>query len=174
MLHNLYDTYRSQLWGRYGFKDAFNLTANWWDTDYLGIDQGPIVIMIENYLNGRIWNRFKQNADIQRGLTHAGFVVAADVAEDGSSSGAEEIRLDMTPNPFRGHGTLAYRIPAPGHVTLILADVSGREVARLVDGRQSAGQHTVTIADLGLPSGAYFSKLQFDGRAVRKRCVLVR
>jgi hypothetical protein len=174
VLHNLYDSYRPQLWGPYGFKDAFNLTANWWDTDYLGIDEGPIIIMIENYLNGRVWSRFKQNADIQRGLQHAGFSLAADVVENGSAGSPDDIRLALTPNPFPGHATFAYRLPSPGHVTLIVADVVGREVARLVDGPQSAGEHFVTLADLGLPSGAYFSKLEFDGRAVRKRCVLVR
>jgi hypothetical protein len=174
VLHNLYDTYRAQLWGPYGFKDAFNLTANWWDTDYLGIDQGPVIIMIENHLNSRVWNRIKQNADVQRGLQHAGFVLAADVVENGTFDSLDELRLELTPNPFRGRGTFAYRIPETGHVTLVLADVAGREVARLVDGQQSAGEHFVTLAAEALPSGAYFSKLQFDGRAVLKRCVLVR
>ena len=130
--------------------------------------------MIENYLTGRVWSRFMQNADIQRGLQHAGFTLAADVVENGAGGPTDEIRLDLTPNPFRGHATIAYRLPAAGHVTLIVADVAGREVARLVDGPQSAGEHRVTLADLDLPSGAYFSKLNFDGRAVRKRCVLVR
>jgi hypothetical protein len=174
VLHNLYDTYRAQLWGPYGFKDAFNLTANWWDTDYLGIDQGPVIIMIENHLNSRVWNRIKQNADVQRGLQHAGFVLAADVVENGTLDSVDELRLELTPNPFRGRGTFAYRIPETGHVTLVLADVAGREVARLVDGQQSAGEHFVTLAAEALPSGAYFSKLQFNGRAVLKRCVLVR
>ncbi len=114
------------------------------------------------------------NADIQRGLQRAGFVLAADVVENGSFDSAQEIRLDLTPNPFRGRGTFAYSIPGTGHVTLILADVTGREVARLVDGQQSAGEHVATLAAEALPSGAYFSKLQFDGRAVQKRCVLVR
>ncbi|NOZ75314.1 MAG: beta-glucosidase [FCB group bacterium] len=47
----MYENYQDELWGRYGFKDAFNLDADpdWFDDDYIGIDQGPIVIMIENY-----------------------------------------------------------------------------------------------------------------------------
>jgi len=48
--------------------------VSWYDTDELGIDQGPIVIMIENYRTQRPWRLFMQNAEIQRGLQQAGFV----------------------------------------------------------------------------------------------------
>jgi hypothetical protein len=72
-LRHMYTTYRTQLWGPYGFKDAFNPSQKWFATDYLGIDQGPIVLMIENYRTGRIWNVFMQHAAIQRGLERAGF-----------------------------------------------------------------------------------------------------
>ena len=56
------------LWGKYGFKDAFNPTANWIGTDYLGIDQGPIVIMIENYKNGFVWKYTMKDPIIKKGL----------------------------------------------------------------------------------------------------------
>ncbi len=48
-LRHFYDQYRTNIWTPYGFCDAFNLTANWWDPEVLGIDQGPILIMIENH-----------------------------------------------------------------------------------------------------------------------------
>ncbi len=72
-LRYMYATYRTRLWGPYGFKDAFNPTQKWFATDYLAIDQGPIVSMIENYRTGRIWHVFMQHAAIQRGLERAGF-----------------------------------------------------------------------------------------------------
>jgi len=72
-LRYMYATYRTQLWGPYGFKDAFNPTQKWFASDYLAIDQGPIVLMIENYRTGRIWQVFMQHAAIQRGLERAGF-----------------------------------------------------------------------------------------------------
>ena len=72
-LRYMYATYRTQLWGPYGFKDAFNPTQKWFASDYLGIDQGPIVLMIENYRTGRIWHVFMQHGAIQRGLERAGF-----------------------------------------------------------------------------------------------------
>src|SRR5207244_2289339 len=72
-LRYMYATYRTRLWGPYGFRDAFNPTQKWFATDYLAIDQGPIVLMIENYWTGRIWHVFMQHMAIQRGLARAGF-----------------------------------------------------------------------------------------------------
>ena len=77
-LRHMYDAYRTQIWGPYGFKDAFNPSRAWVATDYLGIDQGPIVLMIENSRTGRIWKRFMQHAAIQRGLARAGFAPVAE------------------------------------------------------------------------------------------------
>lgn len=62
-----------RLWGEMGFLDAFDLTKQWFATDYLAIDQGPIVLMIENYRTGLLWNHFRQNKDIQSGLEKLDF-----------------------------------------------------------------------------------------------------
>ena len=79
-------TYGNQLYGPYGFRDAFNptyrypsafangaTTNGWFDVDYLGIDQGPIVLMAENLRTNFVWNLMKRNPHIRRGLTRAGF-----------------------------------------------------------------------------------------------------
>ncbi len=75
-------------WGRYGFVDALNPTldapvrvqlgrvvpgAGWYDTDRLGIDQGPILAMIENQRSGLVWRTLRRNPHIVRGLRAAGF-----------------------------------------------------------------------------------------------------
>lgn len=62
-----------KLWGQYGFVDAFNLTNVWFDNDYLAIDQGPEIVMIENYRSGLLWNLFMSCPEIQTGLTKLGF-----------------------------------------------------------------------------------------------------
>lgn len=62
-----------KLWGEYGFKDSFDLSKQWFANSYLAIDQGPIVVMIENYRTGFIWNLFMQRQDIKDGLTKLGF-----------------------------------------------------------------------------------------------------
>jgi hypothetical protein len=73
-LEAIYSQGRLLVWTAYGFTDAFNFSANWFDTDELGIDQGPIPIMIENYRNQNVWRLFMQNPEVQRGLQQAGFV----------------------------------------------------------------------------------------------------
>jgi len=72
-LHFFYYTLGDKLWGDYGFKDAFNLNTRWFADSYLAIDQGPIVVMIENYRTGLLWNLFMQNTNVQTGLTKLGF-----------------------------------------------------------------------------------------------------
>jgi len=73
-LRNLYEKYGQKgLWGKYGFKDSFNPTLNWYDADYLGIDEGPIVIMIENYKNGFVWKYLMNDEVIKKGLGVLGY-----------------------------------------------------------------------------------------------------
>ena len=75
-LRRMADRYGERLWGRYGFRDAYNVGQNWFATDTLGIDQGPILLMAENYRTGSIWRRMMKNPVIRRGLKRAGFTVA--------------------------------------------------------------------------------------------------
>jgi hypothetical protein len=73
-LHFFYYALGDKMWGNYGFKDAFNLNTRWFADSYLAIDEGPIVVMIENYRTGLLWNLFMQNSDVQTGLTKLGFI----------------------------------------------------------------------------------------------------
>jgi hypothetical protein len=95
------------LYTRYGFVDAFNPSfdyadrplrtgrvvegVGWVDTLYLGIDQGPIVAMIENYRSGFVWNVMRKNPHIRRGLARAGFIGGwlAHDAPQGRTTGKE-------------------------------------------------------------------------------------
>ena len=72
-LHTFYYIYGDKLWGEYGFKDAFNLDQAWFASSYIAIDQGPIVVMIENYRTGLLWELFMTNTDVQAGLKKLGF-----------------------------------------------------------------------------------------------------
>nr|HPH01249.1 glucoamylase family protein [Tenuifilaceae bacterium] len=69
----LYYTLGDKLWGDYGFYDAFNPTAGWWGKSYLAIDQGPIIIMIENYRTGLCWNLFMSAPEVDGALSKLGF-----------------------------------------------------------------------------------------------------
>ncbi len=68
-----YYTMGDRLWGDYGFYDAFNVTEGWVANSYLAIDQGPIIIMIENHRSGLLWNLFMSAPEVQAGLTKLGF-----------------------------------------------------------------------------------------------------
>jgi hypothetical protein len=65
--------YGKILWGKYGYYDAFNLTAKWTDNDFLGIDEGPMLMMIENFRTGFVWNYMMKDPVIQKGLNRLGF-----------------------------------------------------------------------------------------------------
>jgi len=81
--------YGKHIYGKYGFYDAFNPSFRfedaklkhgkvirefgWVATDYLGIDQGPILAMIANYTDGSVWERMSNCAHLRRGLQRAGF-----------------------------------------------------------------------------------------------------
>ena len=54
--------------GDYGFYDAYSETENWYPQRYLAIDQGPIVVMMENYRSGLLWDLFMSHPDVQNGL----------------------------------------------------------------------------------------------------------
>lgn len=66
-LHHFYGM-GTRLWRQYGFVDAFNKEADWFGDDYLAIDQGPIVVMIENYRTGLLWRLFMSCPEVQSGL----------------------------------------------------------------------------------------------------------
>ncbi len=170
-LHHLYDSY-PQLWGPYGFKDAFNLTVNWWATDYLGIDQGPIVMMIENHRTASVWERFMTHPDVQLGLSRAGFGPATTVGP--AVPAAESFALAQNfPNPFRGTSGVSFRMPAAGEARLTLYDIAGRQVRVLTEGTRAAGTHRVTLDGRGLPAGTYFYRLETAGGSEGRKCTIL-
>ncbi|MGN6312938.1 MAG: glucoamylase family protein [Rhodanobacteraceae bacterium] len=84
----MYSRYGQWIYSRFGFVDAFNPTfelktplrsghvvpgEGWFDNEYLGIDQGPILLMLENYRSGFVWKVMRSNPHIQEGLKRAGF-----------------------------------------------------------------------------------------------------
>ncbi|MFZ1527824.1 MAG: glucoamylase family protein [Ferruginibacter sp.] len=75
-LKNYYYNYGSFLWGEFGFKDAFNPSLNWCSEIYMGLNQAPMTVMIENYRTGLLWKLFMANPDIQNGLKKLGLASA--------------------------------------------------------------------------------------------------
>ena len=65
---NYYRNYGHLIWGEYGFRDAFNLDENWVAPIYMGLNQAPVAVMVENYRSGFIWNLFMSHPDVKSGL----------------------------------------------------------------------------------------------------------
>lgn len=111
-MQEMYRRYGKWLYGEYGFVDAFNPSfaldtplrsgrvvpgQGWFDDEYLGIDQGPILLMIENYRSGFVWRVMRGNPHIRAGLQRAGFKGAWLDAMDDSRTQSESpyrIRVD--------------------------------------------------------------------------------
>ena len=67
-LRHFYDDRGDQLWGEYGFIDSFNPSEDWYAPSFLAIDQGPIIVMIENYRTNLVWDLFMSCQEVQTGL----------------------------------------------------------------------------------------------------------
>lgn len=72
-IKNMNTKYGSKILGKYGYYDSFNPTADWVATDFIGIDQGPMLLMIENFRTGLVWDFVMKDPIIQRGLKKLNF-----------------------------------------------------------------------------------------------------
>lgn len=72
-INYLFSNLKDKTWGKYGFYDAYSETENWFPERYLAIDQGPIVVMIQNHKDAFIWDLFMNAPDVQEGLKKLGF-----------------------------------------------------------------------------------------------------
>ncbi|HRZ20727.1 MAG TPA: glucoamylase family protein, partial [Bacteroidales bacterium] len=86
----------ADLWGPFGFYDAFNVQQNWYADSYLAFDQGPIICMIENHRSGLLWEKFMANPEIGPALTAIGFV------DDPFAIDEQDFHTEISvhPNPF--------------------------------------------------------------------------
>ena len=81
---------------------------------------------------------------------------------------------DAYPNPFNPVTTLRFDIPEQAQVSLAIYDLQGRQVASLVDGMLSAGQHSVPWNAEGYSSGVYFVKIMAGGYMDTQKLLLVK
>jgi hypothetical protein len=73
-IRHFLSTHGEKVWGRYGFVDAFCEDQDWYAETFLAVDQGPIILMIENYRTGLLWKLFMRAPEIQAGLRRLGFL----------------------------------------------------------------------------------------------------
>ncbi len=138
VLHNLRGRLAGKTWGPYGPYDAVSLRDNWVSPHYLAIDQLPMVVMIENYRTGLLWNLLMSDPEVRAGLARAGLVepkletgfpeAVVTLKRDGKKyvPDAYEIRrhpdsgLYQVPYWCAGGGTVAFTVADPdGGPTLL-------------------------------------------------------
>jgi hypothetical protein len=94
----------SELFGPYGPYDAFNDSRDWIQEAYIGIDQGPIVVMIENHRTRLLWDLLKKDEDVQSGLEKLGFWYDPEVAVHGENTTES---FSIYPNPGNGEFSIS-------------------------------------------------------------------
>jgi exo beta-1,2-glucooligosaccharide sophorohydrolase (non-reducing end) len=174
-----YDTYGATLWSFYGFKDAFHPGLGWTASDHIAIDQGPILLMIENYRSGLLWDRFMANPEIAPMLTALGFVPDSGAVTGVEPAAPVALRLAAAPNPSAGAMTFALDLPAAGTAELEVFDLSGRRVSRMRDEGLGVGRHALAWDGRGadgqpVAPGVYLARVRSGGYAVTTRFVRMR
>jgi hypothetical protein len=179
VLKNLYRNYGESLWGIYGFKDAFNPQQNWTATSYLAIDEGPIIVMIENFRTKLLWNKFMANPEIQPMLDAIGFVPDSTTGVQ-TQSDLSIINFTLNgnyPNPFNPTTTISFNIPATQEINVTIYDVLGREVKTLFNGEVTPG--TINLSwdgksnqNISVGSGVYIYKVVSKNKLLTGKMVL--
>ncbi|QNF33608.1 beta-glucosidase [Adhaeribacter swui] len=160
VLRYMYTTLNNQVYGKYGFYDAYNKPRGWVAKDYLAIDQGPIVIMIENYRSGLLWDLFHQIPEIQTGLTKAN--IKQPNSETGFYLAIPEIRsgvYDLLKHPDQNQYPIDVAIQAAGNFTLTLEKEDGSMAETIWQTEQKGpGLYPVNFGE-NVPAGKYTLKL---------------
>ncbi|MFY7830093.1 MAG: glucoamylase family protein [Flectobacillus sp.] len=116
------------LFGKYGFYDAFNTTKNWYSNQYLAIDQGPMVVMIENYRSGLLWKLGENIKELQIGLKKMG------IQKPEYPTGfymyqpdPETKDVNLTKHPDSDDFILDFAVKGPEPVEVFITDKNGKK-----------------------------------------------
>ena len=176
---HFYDTYGASLWGYEGYRDAFNPGLGWTASDYIAIDQGPIVLMIENCRSALLWDRFMSNPEIAPMLAALGFVADTNAAVGvPPPAPPPALRLAASPNPSAGAMSFVLELPAAGEAELEVFDLAGRRTAVAQQGWLPAGRHALAWSGRGadgapVAPGVYLARVRAGETAAVIRFVRV-
>ena len=159
-LKHFYRELGDKTWGWMGFFDAFNQQRDWWTNSYLAIDQGPIILMIENHRSRLLWDLFMANPEIQPMMEAIGFFDAPNTAG--------EITIDQSftifPNPASSDFQLIFSADRTVEVQLDLYSMTGQLKQRVLHRVTfQPGRHSVNITGERMAPGIYTARLILDG-----------
>ncbi|MBN1155397.1 T9SS type A sorting domain-containing protein [candidate division KSB1 bacterium] len=172
-LKNFYHTYGPQLWGEFGFRDAFNMDQNWFAPIYVAIDQGTIVPMIENYRTQLCWNMFMANDEIDDMLRAIGWNMIGITDDDVNLASGYRLHQNY-PNPFNSTTIIRYTVPQESHTTITLYNILGERVKIILDKTVPAGAHQIVLDASDIVSGVYIYKIQCPDFSQTRKCLHMR
>ena len=192
-----YRTFGQNLWGDFGFKDAFNLTysdaiknsngviigykpGEVFINSYLAIDEGPIVCMIENYRSQLLWKLFMADTDVQAALPKIPFFKSDDPSTNVKSETSlptEFVLKGNYPNPFNPSTVISFVVPKTERVSVVVYNLLGQKVKSLFDEETSPGEKSVSWngtneAGDTVSSGVYIYKINADGNFYSGKMIL--
>ncbi len=161
-LYHLYREYGDRIWGKMGFRDAFNLNEDWFAQSYLAIDQGPIILMIENYRTGLLWNNFMANPEIKTMMDAIGFVTDSAQVSVGRALSQE---IQVFPNP--AHDKIFLRPSTGGDIEIMLMDMNGRTIIQ----QRLRSPYEISIPS-GLSKGMYNLRMKQNSKTIHKKLII--
>ncbi|MBK6667766.1 MAG: T9SS type A sorting domain-containing protein [Saprospiraceae bacterium] len=151
-LRHFYLVEGESLFGPNGFYDAFNGDQNWVADSYLAIDQGPILVMLQNHRTELLWNMFMKNPEIKPALDAIGFVPDLTATSEAN----DIIKMALYPNPTTGKVKLVFDRERPNQI--IIFDNTGNIVKnfkRMVE--------IESLDEIELIPSLYFIQANFEG-----------
>jgi hypothetical protein len=176
-LKYFYRTYGNKIWGEYGFKDAMNIGQNWFASSYLAIDEGPIIVMIENYRSQLLWNLFMSSPEIKPMMDAIGFKDDPSGVSDEKQSEKSFKLLGNFPNPFNPETVIQFTLSQPGNYTVSVYDIMGRLMKEIrmtsaVSGLQSVRWNGDDMMQRKVASGIYLYKISAGTMILSGKMVL--
>lgn len=176
---NMYHKYGKKIWGPFGFKDAFNVTKNWYASSYLAIDEGPIINMVENYRSQLLWKNFMANPEIQPMLDTLGFVNDETGVKNGKKIPDKFILEGNYPNPFNPSTTIKFNLPQRERVNVAVYNLLGQKIINLINDDFQAGENSVAwngkdSAGNEVSSGVYIYNIIAAGKQYSGKMVLLK
>jgi hypothetical protein len=170
-LKHFYRELGDKTWDWMGFYDAFNQKRNWWATSYLAIDQGPIILMIENYRSQLLWDLFMSNPEIQPMLDAIGFTYAPNSVDPVQSV----TDLSVYPNPSSADFTINLRISKNSLVNLDIYNLTGARVQNVINHEiYKPGRYFIEIEKNYMKPGIYLARLLVNDDNVKTFKLIVK
>ncbi len=168
-LNYFYRERGKDVFGKYGPYDAFNDGLNWIKKAYLGIDQGPIVVMIENYRTGLLWNNVMKDTDVRAGLDKLGFQYQLSTPVSDLKNSGE---LKIVPNPAKDRVSIFFPEAEDNHpVGIKIFSMDGRTVWSK---NLSPDSSVVSVDCSNLDNGIYLVHLENGKKQIQAKLLIQR